>query len=115
MADPTPITATALKHNVALDASAGVTADITNGNSVPNNGSTLLVVQTGATPGTVHISYVGTVDGATPADLNVLDTGDAPLAASKSYLVPLGSVADYGNQVKVTCSQATTKLAAYTH
>jgi hypothetical protein len=115
MPAPTPIAATSLKHNVAIDLSVGATADITNGNSVPNNGNTLLVVTTGATPGTVHISYAGSVDGAVPADYNVLDTAGAALAASKTYGIPLGSIAAYGNSVKVTCSQATTKLAAYTH
>lgn len=115
MPAPTPIVTTSLKHNVGLDTIAGVTADITNGNAVPNNGSTLLLVQTGTTPGTVHIAYVGSVDGAVPTDVNVLDPSGSALAASKSYLIPLGNVSAYGNSVKVTCSQATTKLAAYVH
>lgn len=111
----TPVVVTSLKRNVAVDSIAGVTADITNGNAVPNNGSTLLVIQTGATPGTVHVSYAGSVDGAVPTDLNVLDPSGGALVATKTYLVPLGSIAAYGNSVKVTASVATTKIAAYTH
>jgi hypothetical protein len=105
----------ALAHNVALDLSAGTTADIVNNNTVPNNGRTILVVNTGATPGTVKLSLTATIDSQTVPDVTVLDNLGGALAATKTYVVPLGSIHDYGNAVTVKCTQATTKLAAYTY
>jgi hypothetical protein len=111
----TALGSTALTHNVALDLSAGTTADIVNNNSVPNNGRTILVVNTGATPGTVKLAIVDTPDGQAVPDVNVLDNLGGALAATKTYVVPLGSIKYYGNAVTVKCTQATTKLAAYTY
>lgn len=109
----TPLTASGVSHNRAFDTSAGVAADITNFNSFPNNGRTFLIIQTGATPGTVSLVVSRKVDGKTVADVSVLDSAGAALAASKTYIVGIGSAADYGDVVTVKATQATTKFMVF--
>lgn len=111
----TALGSTALVHNVAVDLSAGTVADTANNNTVPNNGRSILIINTGAVPGTVKLAVVGTVDGQAVPDVNILDNTGAALAANKTYVIPLGSVHAYGNAVTVKCSQNTTKVAAYTY
>lgn len=108
----TPLTnVVGLGHNVAYDISLnGQTADIVNFNSAPNNGRLALVITTGTTPGTVSVVVTRGVDGKTIADFTVLDSAGAALAASKTYLVGIGSPTDYGDTVTIKATQATTKV-----
>lgn len=107
----TALSAAALVHNKAQNVTVGgTTADTANFNSAPNTGSTIVIIQTGATPGTVAVSFAGTVDGVAPADVNILDQAGAALAASSNYVLALGSLAAYGNPVTIKATQATTKF-----
>jgi hypothetical protein len=107
----TALTASALVHNKAQNVTVGgTTADTVNFNSAPNTGATIVIIQTGATPGTVAVSFARSVDGVTPADVNILDQAGGALAASSTYVLELGGVGDYGNPVTIKATQATTKF-----
>jgi len=109
----TPLNAAGISRNKAFDSSTGAAADPTNFNSFPNNGKTFLVITTGATPGTVSLAVSRKVDGKSVADVPVLDTAGAALAASKTYIVGIGSAADYGDIVTVKATQNTTKILVF--
>lgn len=107
----TALSASALVHNKAQDTSVGgTTADTVNFNSAPNTGNTIVIITTGATPGTVAVSFSASLDGVTPSDVNILDQAGAALGANKSYVLQLGSVAVYGNPVTIKATQSTTKF-----
>lgn len=107
----TALPAASLVHNKAQNAVVGGTAaDTVNFNSAPNNGRTIVIIQTGATPGTVAVGFGRTVDGVAPADVNVLDQAGGALAANATYVLLLGSTSDYGSSVTLKASQATTKF-----
>ncbi len=66
----TALTATTLTHTTAttVAASPGAAADAVNGNSFPNGGNSILVMNnTGASTYTVNITITSTVDGQTVA------------------------------------------------
>jgi len=109
----TPVAAVGLGRNRAFDTSLGVVVDVANFNSFANNGRTFLVIQTGATPGTVSYVVSRKVDGKTVADVNVLDSAGAALAASKTYVVGVGGAADYGDIVTVKATNASTKIMVF--
>lgn len=107
----TALTATALVHNKAQDTTVGGTvADTSNFNSCPNIGQTIVIITTGATPGTVAVSFAQGVDGVLPADVSILDQAGSALGANKTYVLALGNTTAYGNPVTIKGSQATTKF-----
>lgn len=107
----TAINAVGLSNNVAPDISTlGATADTVNFNSFPNNGRTLVLISTGATPGTVSIVVTGTVDGRTVTDVPVLDGVGGALAANKTYIFRVGKPADYGDVVTIKATNASTRI-----
>lgn len=107
----TALAASALVHNKAQNVTVGgTTADTANFNSAPNIGSTIVIIQTGATAGTVALSFAQGVDGVVPADVNVLDQAGSALAASSTYVLALGNTTAYGNPVTIKATQATTKF-----
>lgn len=107
----TAINAVGLSNNVALEATTiGATADTTNFNSFPNNGRTIVIIITGATPGTVSMVVTGTVDGKTVADVPVLDGAGGALAASKTYIMRVGKPVDYGDIVTIKATNASTRI-----
>lgn len=110
----TAIAATALGHNVARDTTVGgTTVDTSNFNIVPNSGTTVVVITTGATPGTVSIVVSRTVDGLVLSDVSVLNEAAGALGANKTYVLGLGSPADYGTQVTLKATNASTKFTVY--
>jgi hypothetical protein len=105
------LTATNLTHTTAVTwpASPGVAADTTNGDTVPNGGRTILVMNnTAGTSGTVTVETSATVDELAVADRTFT------IPANTVQVVKLGPVNTYGTTTKVTCSATTIKLAAYT-
>lgn len=109
----TPVAAVGLSRNRAFDTSLGTLVDITNFNSFANNGRTILVIQTGATPGTVSVVVSRKVDGKTVSDVVILDSAGAALAANKVYLCGVGGAADYGDIVTIKASNALTKVMVF--
>ena len=105
----TALTATQVGHKtpVALPTPASGTAmDATNGNTIPNGGSTLLLIyNSGATTRTVTISFNATVDGQAVTSLGPFD-----LAATTEYALMLGAPAHYGNPTLVTANNAEVKV-----
>lgn len=103
-------TATTLGHTTAatFPTSPGAAANATDGDTFPNGGSSILVMNnTDASSHTVEVALSATVDGlaVTPRSFTV--------PASTVQLVKLGSVADYGSTVKVTADSNLVKLAVY--
>lgn len=108
----TALTVTQLSHatarNITLADTPGVDADATNGNSVANGGSTLLVCNnTAGSSATVTIDVAQTVDGQAVTDRVFT------VPANKVHLIKLGPPTVYGNPTIVTASATTVKLAAY--
>ena len=108
----TALTVTQLSHttarNITLADTPGVDADATNGNSVANGGTTLLVCNnTAGASATVSIDIATTVDGQAVADRSFT------IPANKVHLILLGPPSVYGNPTTVTASATTVKLAAY--
>lgn len=108
----TAITPTQVTHTTvtALPATAslGTAADTANGNSFPNGGSSLLLMNNTAGSGaTVSVAFGSTVDGqaVTPRSYSV--------AANTIAFVKLGPVSLYGSTVTVTASATTVRLAVY--
>jgi hypothetical protein len=107
----TALTPSALIHNKAQNVTVGgTTADTANFNSAPNTGSTIVIIQTGATAGTVSVAFARGIDGVIPADVPILDQGGGALANNSNYVVALGNTADYGSTVTIKATQATTKF-----
>jgi hypothetical protein len=107
----TALTPSALIHNKAQNVTVGgTTADTANFNSAPNIGTTIVIIQTGATAGTVAVSFARGIDGVTPSDVNILDQGGSALANNSNYVLALGNIVDYGNPVTIKATQATTKF-----
>lgn len=106
----TALTPTQLTHTtpVTVAASPGATSDNTNGNSFPNGGNTILVMNnTGGASATATIAITTTVDGqAVTGRVHTVPAGTI-------QWVKLGPVAIYGSTVTVTPSASTLKLAAY--
>lgn len=104
------LTATTLTHTtpVTWPATPGVAADTTNGDTIPNGGSTILVMNnTAASPGTVTVITTSTVDGL-PVNDRVFT-----VPATTIQLVKLGPVSVYGTTTRVDCSASTLRVAAY--
>lgn len=104
------LTATTLTHTtpVTWPAIPGEAADTTNGDTVPNGGSTILVMNnTAASSGTVTVVTTSTVDGL-PVNDRVFT-----VPAETIQLVKLGPVSVYGTTTRVDCSASTLRVAAY--
>lgn len=104
------LSATTLTHTAAATwpATPGAAADTTNGDTVPNGGSTILVMNnTAGASGTVTIRTPGTVDGL-PVEDRVFT-----IPANTIQLTKLGSPAHYGSPTRIDCSAATIRIAAY--
>lgn len=103
-------TATTVTHTAlsTLLADPGTAADNVNGDSFPNGGNTLLVMNnTAVGSGTVTISVDQQVDG-------LAVTGrQFTIPATSIRVVKLGPVAVYGSTVTVTASASTIKLQAF--
>ena len=107
---PTARSATTLTHTAlaTLLADPGTAADNVNGDSFPNGGSTILVMNnTAGSSGTVTIATTQSVDGLTPA------TREFTIPANSIRLAKLGPPTIYGTTVTVTASAATIKLQAF--
>lgn len=105
------LNATSLTHTAAVTwpTVPGAPADLANGDTVPNGGSTILVMNnTAGTSATVTIRTPGEIDG--------LAVGDRTFTvpANSIQLAKLGSPAHYGSPTRVDCSAATVRIAAYT-
>ena len=107
---PTARTATTVTHTAlaTLLADPGTAADNVNGDSFPNGGNTLLVMNnTAGSSGTVTISITQLVDGQSV-------TGrEFTIPANSIRIAKLGPPAVYGSTVTVTASAATIKLQAF--
>lgn len=104
------LTATTLTHTAAVTwpATPGVAADTTNGDTFPNGGSTILVMNnTAASSGTVTVRTTAVVDGL-PVDDRVFT-----VPATTIQLVKLGPTSVYGASTRVDCSATTLRVAAY--
>lgn len=104
------LTATNLTHTAAstFPASPGAAADTTNGDTVPNGGNTILVMNnTAGTSGTVTVRTPGKVD-----DLDIADR-IFTVPANTIQLVKLGPPSAYGSSTRIDCSATTIKIAAY--
>jgi len=103
-------TATQVTHTAlsTLLADPGTAADNVNGDTFPNGGSTILVMNnTAGSSGTVAISTVRSIDGLTAP------TRSFTIPANSIRIAKLGPVADYGSTVTVTASASTIKLQAF--
>jgi hypothetical protein len=106
----TPLTPTQLSHTAAVDwpADPGVAANAVDGNSVPNGGNTLLVMNnSGAVSRTVTVAVAKLVDGL------AVEGREFTLAAGEVKVAKLGSVDVYGSTTLVTASHAEVLLAAF--
>jgi hypothetical protein len=103
-------TATTLDHTTAvtLAASPGVAANVPDGDTFPNGGSTwLLMNNTGGSTYTVTVAVEDTVDG-------LAVTGRVhSIPASSMKLVKLGHPSIYGTTTKVTAENVAVKLLAF--
>lgn len=107
---PTARSATQLTHTAlaTLLADPGTAADNVNGDSFPNGGSTILVMNnTAGSSGTVVVSSIVSTDGLTPP------TRTFTIPANSIRLAKLGPPSIYGSTVTVTASAATIKLQAF--
>ena len=107
---PTARSATTLTHTAlaTLLADPGTAADNVNGDTFPNGGSTILVMNnTAGSSGTVTIATTQSVDGlAAP-------TRQFTIPANSIRLAKLGPPSVYGSTVTVTASAVTIKLQAF--
>jgi len=103
---------TTLNHTTAVTipaaASWGTAANVPDGDSFPNGGSTLLVMNnTGGSTYTVTIDTPGTVDGLAVEDrTHSLDAGEVKI-------VKLGPATTYGNPTVVKAENTAVRLIAY--
>jgi hypothetical protein len=111
----TAIASTGLGHNVAWRAGqgTGTACDVANFNAIPNSGQSIVVINTGATPGLVSIVVQRTVDGKTIADYSILNDIGGALAATSTYVVGLPNIVDYGTTVTLKATNASTTFAVY--
>lgn len=103
----TALSATTLTHTtpVTLASSPGAAGDNTNGNTVPNGGSSVLFMNnTAGSSGTVTVALTTTVDGQT------VTSRTFTIPANTVQMVKLGPVAYYGTTVTVTPSASTIKF-----
>jgi hypothetical protein len=104
------LTATTLTHTAAVSwpASPGVAAAAANGDTIPNGGETILVMNnTAGASATVTVRTTVNVDGLTAP----VRTFTVP--ANTIQLVKLGPVSVYGSSTRVDCSATSVQLAAY--
>lgn len=106
----TALTPVVLSHltstSIPLDA-AGAAADVT-GNTVPNGGSTLLLMfNSGASARTFTVTFGSTVDGQAITPL-----GPFSIAAGALHAIKLGPPSTYGNPTTVTANNAEVKIRA---
>lgn len=104
--------ATSLGHTTAVvipaAASWGTVANVPDGETFPNGGSTILVMNnTGGSTYTVTIDVASTVDG-----LPVTDRVHS-LAAGEIKIVKLGPPAIYGSKTLATAQNVAVRLIAY--
>ena len=103
-------TATQVTHTAlaTLLADPGTAADNVNGDSFPNGGNTLLVMNnTAGSSGTVVIASTVSPDGLTPP------TRSFTIPANSIRVAKLGPPNVYGTTTVVTASAATIKLQAF--
>lgn len=104
----TALTATEIGKTAAtLAASPGVAANATDGNLVPNNGNTILLMNnTGGSTYAVTVAFADTVDGqvVTPLSYSV--------PANTIHMVKLGAPSIYGTTTLVTAANVAVKLLA---
>lgn len=106
----TPLTVTTLTHttSVVVDPSAWPAGNATDGNTVPNGGSTWLGMNnSGASSRTVTVAISQTVDG------QAVTARTHTIAAGVVRYVKLGPPAIYGSTTLVTPSHVEMKLAAF--
>src|SRR5689334_665437 len=104
-------TATTLTHTtpVTPPASPGVAADNVNGDTFPNGGHTMLIMNnTAGSSATVTVSFANTVDG------QAVTARQYTIPATTVQIVKLGPSTYYGDPVTVTASASTVKFLAYT-
>lgn len=90
----TALTLTRVGHLTPVPLPAAVASDPTNGNSVPNGGSTLLILKnTDTASHTVMVSFSKKVQGQAVTPLTWT------LAAGDEQIVKLGPVPDFGSSV----------------
>lgn len=103
-------TATTLNHltAVAVAASPGIAANVPDGDTFPNGGNSVLVMNnTGGATYTVTVAVTELVDG-------LAVTGRVhSVAAGEIKWVKLGAPAIYGTTTKVTAENVAVKLAVY--
>jgi hypothetical protein len=103
-------TATTITHTAlaTLLADPGTAADNVNGDSFPNGGSTILIMNnTAGASGTVDIATTLATDGLTPP------VRQFTIPANSIRVAKLGPPAIYGSTVTVTASASTIKLQAF--
>jgi len=103
-------TATQLSHTglATLLADPGTAADNVNGDSFPNGGNTILIMNnTAGSSGTVTIGVTQQVDGLTVTGRSFT------IPANSIRVAKLGPPAVYGDTVTVTASASTIKLQAF--
>ncbi len=111
----TQLTSNGLGHNIAWRAGqgTGTACDVANFNGLPNSGQSIVVINTGATPGTVSIVVTRAVDGRTLSDYSILNDIGGALAATSTYVVGLPNIVDYGTTVTLKATNASTTFAVY--
>lgn len=103
-------TATSLNHTtpVTVAASPGLAANVPDGDTFPNGGSSILLMNnTGGAAYTVTVAVAETVDGlAVTGRVHTVPAGEI-------RWVKLGAPAVYGTTTKVTAENVAVKLAVY--
>jgi hypothetical protein len=104
------LTTTTLTHTtpVSLPATPGTAADTTNGDTYPNGGNAMLLMNnTAGASGTVTVVTPGTVDGLAVADRTYT------VPANTIQLVKLPPPASYGTTTRIDCSASTLRTHVY--
>lgn len=104
----TPLTNTRVSHTALIALPTAPSADPTNGNSIPNGGSTIVLVEN-----TDTASHTLTVEFARSFDGQVVTPKVHTLVASTKYMLRMGPVSDYGNVVKVTANSNLVKITPF--
>lgn len=107
----TPITATSITSALdnPIDLTTGVAADITNGNSTPNNGRLHLIIQnSAASADTVAVTRTEVVDEA------ALPVRDIAVAANKTVIVGPFATQVFSASLQYKAGLATTKFIPVT-
>lgn len=107
------LSATNLTHTTPVSlpatASLGAQADTTNGDTVPNGGTTVLFMNnTAGSSGTVTVQTTSTVDGLAVSDRTFT------VPANTVQVVKLGPTSVYGTSTRIDCSANTIRLLAFT-